>query len=324
MPPEVMRRQLPRGEPEWGDFHFDFFGGTTSPDFWVVLNDIGRPTTCECARSRTVLVCAEPSAVHGYHPRFISRFGAVLSCQAGMRHPRLLLGQPGLLWWAGVEMMADGKCRVRFDYEDFRKMAFGPKDDRISVINSGKALVPGHRERNHFLAVLKAHFRDRLEVFGRGSRPVADKLEAISPFKYHIAIENSVEPHYWSEKLADAFLGGAMPFYSGCPDIENYFPAGSLCRIDLRDPAGAINLIEQTLASDGFARSADARNEARGRVLNEHNTFALLARILPTFPDGPRRTITVRPHSDLAKPFHGRLKRRARRALERIAPGLLR
>ena len=38
-----------------------------------------------------------------------------------------------------------------------------------------------------------------MHVYGYGFNEIADKRDALVPYKYHLAIENGV-PHYWTEK----------------------------------------------------------------------------------------------------------------------------
>ena len=308
----VIHRQLPRRTQGWGDFSFDFSGAVRNPDFLVVLEDVAHPVRCECSRERTVLLCSEPSAVGSYHPRLTRRFGAVVSCQRRVAHRNLFLRNPCLSWWAGIEMLSPSDWRVRFDYEDFLVMEFPGKIDKISVVNSGKSLINGHTVRNDFLARIKRHFGDRLDIFGHGSRPIRDKLEAILPYKYHIAIENSVEPHYWSEKLGDAYLGGAMPIYCGCPNLEEYFSPESFCRIDIRDPSTAIPTIEDALSRDTFQRTSLARKISRDHILQKYNIFAVLSELLPKLHLGQQRRVSIYPHRHVSFPAIGRVARNLR------------
>ena len=69
------------------------------------------------------------------------------------------------------------------------------------------------------------------------TEPAIADLEAIADY---IALENSSHAHYWSEKLADTYLGWSFPFYWGCPNTSDYFPEQSLCQIDRDDLARAI------------------------------------------------------------------------------------
>jgi hypothetical protein len=133
-----------------------------------------------------------------------------------------------------------------------------------------------------------------MDVYGRGALPLDDKAEAVAPYRYHVAIENHIGLHHWTEKLADPFLGLALPFYCGCPNAADYFPAESFIPIDMKDPEGAARLIRQAIADNEYEKRLPAIIEARRRVMHEHNFFAVVTRViaerhdvLPA-PDGPR------------------------------------
>ena len=42
-------------------------------------------------------------------------------------------------------------------------------------------------------------------------------------YQYSIAIENSRQTHYFTEKLLDCLLTKTIPIYYGCPNIAEYF-----------------------------------------------------------------------------------------------------
>ena len=46
-------------------------------------------------------------------------------------------------------------------------------------------------------------------------------------------------PSYWTEKLADAYLGYALPVVSGPNNLAEWFPEESFVPIDIDDPARA-------------------------------------------------------------------------------------
>jgi len=119
------------------------------------------------------------------------------------------------------------------------------KKNFCRIIYSDKKLTEGHVKRHEFVASLKAHFGDELDIFGRGFRYVSDKWDAIADYKYHIVIENSRFPHYWTEKLADAFLGWSLPIYYGCPNITDYFDPNSFVSIDIESPKLSILKIDR-------------------------------------------------------------------------------
>jgi hypothetical protein len=51
---------------------------------------------------------------------------------------------------------------------------------------------------------LKDILGDDFNVFGRGIRPITDKAEAMDSFRYHVAIENHIEPGQTVGELLDA------------------------------------------------------------------------------------------------------------------------
>ena len=46
-------------------------------------------------------------------------------------------------------------------------------------------------------------------------------------YRAYFAFENSVEPGYVTEKIMNAYLGGAVPVYYGAPDVQDHVPPGS-------------------------------------------------------------------------------------------------
>jgi len=118
-------------------------------------------------------------------------------------------------------------------------------------------------------------------IFWPGYQDHGDKDEALSDYRFHIALENSVHRDYWTEKLADPFLRGCFPIYSGCPNLDDYFPDGSYARIDLDKPQQAIGTIREVLRSDLDRSSSELRQEAKRRILYEYNIFAELEKLYP-------------------------------------------
>lgn len=53
--------------------------------------------------------------------------------------------------------------------------------------------------------------------------PVADKFEFIKDYKFVLAIENSMQHGYTTEKILEAFSAGGVPVYWGSPDIKKEF-----------------------------------------------------------------------------------------------------
>jgi hypothetical protein len=147
------------------------------------------------------------------------------------------------------------------------------KQSELSVICSAKTLSIDHNRRLLFVSKLKTLLGERLHWYGRAVRDVADKADAIRPYRYHIVLENNFLDHFWTEKIADAYLGLAFPFYSGCPNLGEYFDPKAFEYIDIDDPIGAAEKIESALASNAFESNLASLREARRKVMFEYNLF---------------------------------------------------
>jgi hypothetical protein len=119
-----------------------------------------------------------------------------------------------------------------------------------------------------------------MELFGKGIRFVTDKADALDPYKYHVAIENFLGPHHWTEKLADPFLGACMPVYYGCPNAEEYFPEASFLRIDIADVDAAAEMIRRAMRDRLYEKNLNAILESRRRVVEEYAPIAQIARFV--------------------------------------------
>jgi hypothetical protein len=131
---------------------------------------------------------------------------------------------------------------------------------------------------------LKAEFGENIDIYAPGHLQVIDKWDAISPYKYHIVIENERYPDYWTEKLADSYLGSAYPIYDGCPNINEYFSGGSFTRIDISNRDAAIESIKSCIQKNTYEKSIDSLIVAKNRVLNRYNFFPTIAKICDELP----------------------------------------
>ena len=184
---------------------------------------------------------------------------------------------------------------------------------------SRKSLLPGHRRRLRFVRRLKAVLGDRLDVFGDGHRKIGLKADAILPYKYHLALENTVMPAYWTEKVADAYLGFALPLVSGPPDLARWFPADSFVPLDLDDTPAAIETVVSAIDSDIHAGRLPAIVEARTRVLRDERLCPMIARVIAAHPNAAPRLAGEQTVAPLPRrPPPARIAREVRRILARL------
>ncbi|TLP58437.1 hypothetical protein FEE96_18570 [Parasedimentitalea maritima] len=101
------------------------------------------------------------------------------------------------------------------------------KTKMTSLIASAKRSQPGHLIRHEIVDWAKANAMD-LVALGGGYQPFAQKQEGLAPYRFSVVIENSNEPNYFTEKLIDTILCGAVPIYLGCPNIDRFFDTSGM------------------------------------------------------------------------------------------------
>lgn len=301
-------RQMPGRSLEWRGYHFHINEDIPEADFWVVYSKGRRKTeTCLCSPENTLFITGEPETVYHYAPGFVRQFARVLSVQPKIKHPNMKMMQPAQPWHIGKITRREGdSLEVTFNQDyDSLKASSPEKTKLMSIITSNKCFTRGHRDRIAFANALKEHYGDRLDLYGSGFNSFDDKFDVLAPYKYHICIENSSYPHYWTEKLADCFLAETYPFYYGAPNAGEYFDPQAFTQIDIHDIDKSIRIIDDALAADLYGQRKAQLHEAKMKVLDEYNLFALLADEFDRMnPDAPKKSLTLKHDTafiDLAK-----------------------
>lgn len=281
--------QCPDNEPRWGRCRFvcDLFAERY--DWLVLMDDFspllpGRSELLRCPPANTLLLTSEPASVTHYGKAFSAQFAYVLTNQDAhaLPHPNAIRTQTGNAWYYGKP------------YATLIQENPPAKTRLLSTLCSAKRQKHTmHARRYEFTQELKARL-PQLEIFGRGVRYIEKKYEALDDYKFHLVVENHIGRDVWTEKLADAFLGYAVPIYCGCPNINDYFPEDSLLQIDVHDFEGSLRAIHKLVSTPGeYERRLVAVIEARRRVTEEYNLPAMLSRIIesaPPAPPSPRST----------------------------------
>ena len=271
-------RQTPNASGIWGACKFHINDDSRECDYWVVYGELKSTEVAYCPPENTILITTEPSSIEQYSSRFLSQFATIITCHRGLEHSNVIYGQQGLPWHVGKvkKGQRDYQFSSRYDYDVLKQYKSFTKTKEISVIASNKTITEGHKKRFEFVKQIAEHFGLRMDVFGQGVRDIDDKWDAIADYKYHIVIENSSFPDYWTEKLTDCYLGGAYPFYYGCTNIQSYFPQEAFSAIDINDVGYSIEIIEKALAADVYAQSTAVLDVSRNLVLDRFNLFALI------------------------------------------------
>jgi hypothetical protein len=272
-------RQTPRSKGEWGDCKFIVDREVEECDWWVVYEGLSKVESTRVVKGNVVFITGEPPTVRKYEPQFLAQFSLIITSHRGIKHPNVVYSQQGLPWHVGRRQVGHQDLGFSKDYDELKAITMFKKEKTLSVISSDRSFTAGHRKRLQFAKALKSHFGERIDLFGRGLNDIEDKWDAIAPYKYHVSLENSSHRDYWTEKLSDAYLGGAYPFYSGCPNLEDYFPSSSFTPIDLADMHRSIEIIEKDIAANTYERAVESIMVARDMVLDKYNLFPMLTDI---------------------------------------------
>jgi len=261
--------------------HFTFDPDARDYDYLVVYEDLtflpddtrsNRVERLACAPLNTLFITTEPPSIKIYGHHFLRQFGHVLTKQP-IAHPGHIDRTPPLRPYYGRPLDERGRF---LSYAELSAPRTG-KREAVSTVCSDKTMTPALKARYDFVMRLRAE--SELDVFGRGIQLISEKSEAIDPYAYHIAIENHVAPGHWTEKISDAYLGEALPFYHGDPKIADAFPSDAVISIDIGDFDAARSRMEQVVRDREYAKRLPAIREAKRRVLVEHNTLRVAADI---------------------------------------------
>ena len=322
-PKEPLLRQTPGRQGLWGHCEFKINQKVRECDWWVVFEGLLSKDATRCPRGNTIFISGEPPSLRTYNPSFLHKFDTVMTCHRNLEHAGVTYSQQGLPWHIGRRVMRDvDQYPFSLDYDALKSMRALKKDRLISVIASGKDMSDGHRKRIAFVRKLTHYFGSRIDVFHPGV-DYDDKWDAIASYKYHLVLENSSYPDYWTEKLSDAYLAGAYPFYYGCPNISDYFPEAALTCIDISQPEQAIWKIEEMIQADKYENSINEVMKSRDLVLDKYNLFAFIAEFCEGLESSSRRArIVLLPEGTV--PSWRRVVRYGRRTLANLMQNALR
>lgn len=130
------------------------------------------------------------------------------------------------------------------------------KTKNLSIIASNKRDTTGHILRHDIINLINSKNVD-IDLFGGltscgvGYKPIDDKSESLTPYRFSIVVENDKSPHYFSEKIIDCLLCGTIPIYWGADKISEYFNTNGFFIIDSIDDINDIlpKLNEETYKS---------------------------------------------------------------------------
>lgn len=280
IPPELWERELPGGLS--ADFIHTWH--PVSAD-WHVIYGIREELRIPNSAHNVVFVASEPPEIRRYNIRVLSRYGLVMG--PGFPYltdlPKYVYSGGIAPWWVGVssptaEHYEGHRGPLELTRERIAR-APEPPGDSLSVIVSTKARTPWQVARLRLVDYLAQHL-DSLAVYGVGSSPVDDKATVLSQHRYHLAVENSQHPGYWTEKLADPILMGCAVFYGGHPDVVRVFRGQGIQLIEPTHPEQTYREISQALEKGLWSRSRAGIQSNRAWLLEHSGLHREVLRVL--------------------------------------------
>lgn len=149
------------------------------------------------------------------------------------------------------------------------------KTERLSVIASTLDHLEGHKFRNQMVELLGQDGRP-VDIFGRGRLELSAKEDGLRPYMFSVAIENSFQENYWTEKITDCFLTDTVPVYLGAPNIGDFFAAESYVELP-RQLDSTIDVILESLGQEEYEKRLPFVLKEKSRVLSSLSLGAAFA-----------------------------------------------
>ena len=285
----LLARQTPNNDFVWGDTHFSL-NNEEGCSWLCVLDHFPTGYATTIPRHRRILVVTEPMHIRHYSDSCLAQYGTVLSPYP---RPSSYEGQwihvPILYYWYyGYSELLHTSTKW-----DELKAAKPNKTKLLSSIQTDKVRTPAQLYRSRLVQALKEKIGDQLDIFGRSSHYLLDKADAIDPYKYHLVVENDAGEHFWSEKLADCYLGEAYPIHIGCTNLHDYFPQQAYTSIpNSTDIPQAVKKIKEVITSDLWHKNRVHILEAKQRIMEEYQLFPIIDRIVRQAPQSNHQSLT--------------------------------
>ena len=251
-PKELLKRYSKQTPGNSGVWH-DIIGvpSIADADYNVIMEE----SNLELSQENTISIKREPRYISSHVPNYKH----VISWDDT---------NCGSTWW------------INKSYDELKAMKYPTKSNKISCVASSR-----HSHRSEYL---KSLFKEPspIHLYGRGHDPLyygsnykgpleydgSCKFLGITNYEYSIAMENSQQKNYFTEKLADVYLSWSVPIYWGAPNLGEYFPKESFHLIDMSHK----NPIEQIEEIINRPIDLNALSKARNIILDEINIWEVV------------------------------------------------
>lgn len=162
------------------------------------------------------------------------------------------------------------------------------KKNKISMVVSYN---PNYQYKNYKLrtdlAIKLLQYNFDVDIYGRGwthynkriKGPIIDKYDSLIDYQYSIAIENSCEKNYVTEKFFDVSLCNSIPIYYGAPNISEIY--NHYEKINLLNINECLDKITDIINNNDF--DIEKIKENKLKYFNKYNIYNKVKELIDEF-----------------------------------------
>lgn len=241
-------------------------------DILLVFNSYDR-SKIKVSKERVLGFIMEPSWSHNWDRSIVDYCGKVFFHDLSIipLHPSFI-EHPALMLYHSFNHLKDFE-------NDF------PKTKKISMVVRNFQSYQLNHLYNFRINLVQSILQTNLpiDIFGKGwnitdrriKGEVSNKSDALKDYEFSIAIENSREKGYVSEKFFDCILCNTVPIYFGAPNIQEVYP-DAFINIDA---SNVISQLEQILKNEKYSKYFLALQKAKSKYVNDFNIYNIVKRM---------------------------------------------
>jgi len=249
-------------------YKFEINNDTKSSDWWIVWGNLPEKETVNISPDNIIYITDEVHNLRQFNNSFLKQFPKIASVRSDLDNFDCIRIHEFCPWY------------FKKNYNEIIDLKPVKKTKIISIVSSDLTLLEGHKKRYAFVNKLIGHFKDKIDVFGRGFSEIPDKWDALVDYKYSIAIENNRVENYFTEKISECFLTYTYPIYFGCPNISDFYAPESYKKIDIEDYIQAFRIIEELIDSDKYEQFLPSIIESRNLFLTKYHMFPAIVKLI--------------------------------------------
>ena len=210
------------------------------------------------------LIINEPNELFGLHDWAVSNSN-YFSCILTWSEKILNQCDNSILFPFGMSFLHENN-----KYEIFAQLS---KQLEVSYLCGSKQHTQGHLLRHKIF-----NLKDQIKIPSKWYYTTDEPKEiCFHNSMFHIAIENTQNSNYFTEKIVDAFLTKTIPIYWGCPNIEEFFDKKGI--ITFNNESELVNIVNSLTEKDYWDRKESIEKNYQ-LAIHWHRYYPRLIEIL--------------------------------------------